>query len=227
MNVRKEKLMLDHFHQANQAPSGAGTMQGWGKTYDWITAFLFGGYRREQDIRQGAVHLAQVKPGSRILDVGCGTGTLTLAAARAAGSDGKVWGIDVAEDMLQAARQKAANAGLPVHFQNASITELPFADGQMDIVLSSLMIHHLVDEDTRRKGLAEVKRVLRPGGILMITEFKPPKNGLLKLLVRLVLGNSMLRFDNQRLIQILEETGYRVEVPPSRSRLITYIRAAA
>ncbi len=219
--------MLGHFHQTNKTSKGNGSMQGWGNTYDRITALLLGGTRREQELRQETIRLAQIKPGSRVLEVGCGTGTLAIAAACASGSTGAVWGIDVANDMLAIAQKKADQAGVQVHFQEASITRLPFSDGQMDTVISSLMIHHLMDDDTRRKGLAEVKRVLRPGGVLMIAEFKPPQKGLSKFLTRLILGNGMLRFDNQRLIQILKESGFQAEVLPAASRFIIHIRAKA
>ncbi len=216
--------MLNHLHHSNQTTS-SGSLQGWRNIYDPITAFFFGG--REQSFRAETIRLAQIQPGSRVLDIGCGTGTLTIAAARAAGPNGRVWGIDIAPDLVDLARQKAARAGLTAQFQVGSITNLPFEDGQLDVVLSSLMLHHLPDDQTRRAGLAEVRRVLRPGGTLLIAEFNPPQKGLLKPLLQMLLGSRMMRLDNQRLVGILEELGCRVEVLPARSGFITHIRAIA
>src|SRR5512136_2430163 len=80
---------------------------------------------REQALRQMTVNLAQVKPGDCVLEVGCGTGTLTLAAKRQAGPSGKVFGIDVIPGMVAASQRKAAQANLEVSFQPGSIDDIP------------------------------------------------------------------------------------------------------
>lgn len=133
----------------------------WARFYDLATWLLTFG--REPGIRRMTIELAGIKAGERVLDVGCGTGTLTMAARRQAGPTGEVHGIDPSEEMIGVARQKAAKAGVDAQFRTAVIEKLPFPDGHFDLVLSSLMLHHL-PADVKRAGFAEVNRVLKPGG---------------------------------------------------------------
>jgi demethylmenaquinone methyltransferase/2-methoxy-6-polyprenyl-1,4-benzoquinol methylase/phosphoethanolamine N-methyltransferase len=119
-------------------------------------------FGRAPAIRRKTVELAGIREGELVLDVGCGTGTLTVAAKRVAGAGG-VDGIDASPEMIEVAREKAAKKGLEVDFQVGLIEQLPFGDDHFDVVLSSLMLHHLPD-DLKRKGFAEVYRVLKPGG---------------------------------------------------------------
>ncbi len=136
--------------------------------YD-LFAFLVS-FGREKRLRQRTVELAGVAAGQSVLDVGCGTGTLTLAAKAAAGSAGRVAGIDPSPEMIEAARRKAARARSDVEFRVGVVEALPFEDAAFDVVLSSLMLHHLPD-DVKRKGLAEIARVLKPGGRFFAVDF--------------------------------------------------------
>ena len=78
-----------------------------------------------------------------MLDVGCGTGSLTIAAKKRAGPASKVSGIDPSSEMIAKAQKKAKREGVDISFQNSVIEGLPFSDGHFDVVLSSLMLHHL------------------------------------------------------------------------------------
>jgi ubiquinone/menaquinone biosynthesis C-methylase UbiE len=113
---------------------------------------------RERTLRETTVSLAQVKPGDRVLEVGCGTGTLTLAAKRQAGPSGKVYGIDIIPGMIEASQRKAAQAKEDVTFQLGSIEDIPFPANQFDAVMCSFMIFHM-SEMVRGKGIAEIYRV--------------------------------------------------------------------
>jgi ubiquinone/menaquinone biosynthesis C-methylase UbiE len=115
------------------------------------------------------VSLAQVNPGDSVLEVGCGTGTLTLAAKRQAGPSGKVFGIDVISGMIEVSQRKAAQANEEVTFQLGSIDNIPFADNLFDVVMCSFMIFHM-SEATRRKGIAEIYRILKPKGRLLVLD---------------------------------------------------------
>jgi SAM-dependent methyltransferase len=106
-----------------------------------------------------------------VLDVGCGTGMLAIEVQRRVGSAGRVVGIDPASDQIARARAKAARRHLPVEFQIGVIEQLAFPDQTFDVVLSTLMMHHL-PASLKRQGLAEIARVLKPGGRLVITDFK-------------------------------------------------------
>jgi SAM-dependent methyltransferase len=138
------------------------------RLYDWLAAaYTFG---REARMRERTLDVAGIVAGEAVLDVGCGTGTLALAAGRRVGASGSVNGIDASEEMIDRARAKSARRGQPVTFGVAAAQALPFADATFDVVLCSLAVHHL-PEDARAGALAEMRRVLKPEGRALIVEF--------------------------------------------------------
>jgi SAM-dependent methyltransferase len=96
---------------------------------------------RERAFREQILSFANLKIGEAVLDVGCGTGSLAIAAKRHVGPTGTVHGIDASPEMLARAVKKAAKTGREVVFKNGAAQALPFADGQFDAVLSTLMLH--------------------------------------------------------------------------------------
>jgi ubiquinone/menaquinone biosynthesis C-methylase UbiE len=129
---------------------------------------LFRGQGRR--LRKRTITLARLQPGDIVLDVGCGTGTLALDVARRVGDAGHVYGIDPAEEQIARARAKAARRRSPVEFRTGVIEQIPFPDATFDVVFSTLMMHHL-PASLKRQGLAEIERVLKPGGRLVIADF--------------------------------------------------------
>ncbi|MBA2396178.1 MAG: methyltransferase domain-containing protein [Ktedonobacteraceae bacterium] len=137
---------------------------------EWfLDLFLFRSQLR--DLRQRTADLAHIEPGEQVLDVGCGTGTLALAVARRVGRTGRVAGIDPGIEQIARARLKADRRNLPIEFQIGVIEQLPFPDQTFDVVFSTLMMHHL-PASLKRQGLAEIARVLKPEGRLVIADFK-------------------------------------------------------
>ncbi len=134
--------------------------------------FLFRGQLRE--LRQRTTDLAQLQPGDAVLDVGCGTGTLAMAVARHVDRTGRIAGVDPGTQQIARARAKAARRHLPIDFQIGVIEQLPFPDHSFDVVFSTLMMHHL-PAPLKRQGLAEIARVLKPGGRLVIADFTHKK----------------------------------------------------
>src|SRR5262249_26286910 len=98
------------------------------------------------------------------------TGTLAIAAKGRVGPSGSVHGIDASEEMIGRARAKSSRRGRPVTFQVATAQSLPFPDATFDVVLCSLALHHLTD-DARAAAIAEMRRVVKAGGRVMIVEF--------------------------------------------------------
>jgi ubiquinone/menaquinone biosynthesis C-methylase UbiE len=132
--------------------------------YDPLTR-LMGGER----ILRRLLDQASIKPNHRVLDVGCGTGTLAVLIKRKH-PDVDVVGLDPDPKALARARTKARRAGVSLRFEEGFGDALPFADASFDRVFSSMMFHHL-PHDVKRKMLAEVRRVLKPGGRLEFVDF--------------------------------------------------------
>lgn len=144
-----------------EAPATSGKVLHRARAYDALAWVLTLG--RERRFRDRLVDLAHLEPGDSVLDVGCGTGALAIAARDRVGSGNQVCGVDPSPEMVVRARAKGAKAGADVRFETATVEALPFADATFDAVLSTLMLHHL-SEEGRRQGIGEITRVLKPGG---------------------------------------------------------------
>jgi len=131
---------------------------------------------RERGYREKILDLARLKSGESILDIGCGTGTLAIAAKRRVGQAGSVTGVDASPEMLARAETKAQKAGAEVAFKKGIVEMLPFPDGQFDAVLSTVMLHHL-GRKARQQCAREVRRVLKPGGRVLAVDFARPAEG--------------------------------------------------
>jgi ubiquinone/menaquinone biosynthesis C-methylase UbiE len=125
--------------------------------------------------RRQIVNEASLKPGESVLDCGCGTGTLAVIAKRQVGAEGTVRGIDLSPDQLAIAKKKAQTQNLDITFHEGSIDELPFPDSSFDAIFSTLMIHH-VPPKVKTGAFREMRRVLKPGGRIVIADFGPPKH---------------------------------------------------
>jgi demethylmenaquinone methyltransferase/2-methoxy-6-polyprenyl-1,4-benzoquinol methylase/phosphoethanolamine N-methyltransferase len=159
------------------APATKGIRIRWPRWYDALNRVHFLG--REDQFRQRTVELAGIKTGQTVLDVGCGTGNLTMAAKSLAGTNGQVHGNDAAPEMIREAERKAAARQLDIRYQVALIEQIPYPDHTFDVVLSSLMLHHL-PRDLKRKGISEIARVLKSGCRLFAVDVDPPFMGNLR-----------------------------------------------
>jgi len=133
-------------------------------------------------------------PGERLLDVGCGTATLSIALARRF-PEARVVGLDADGAALGIARAKAADARVRLEFEQAFADRMPFPSGSFDTAVSSLFFHHLT-RDVKAAALAEIFRVLRPGGALHVADWGRPTNLALRagfLLVQALDGRETTR----------------------------------
>jgi len=121
---------------------------------------------REAAFRDRQLDLARVTSGESVLDVGCGTGTLALAAARRAAS---VHGLDPSAALLARARKKARRARLDVMFELGTGESLPYPNESFDVVLSSFVLHHL-SHDALRDSARELRRVAKATGRVFIVD---------------------------------------------------------
>jgi SAM-dependent methyltransferase len=171
--------------------------------YDrFVDAFFLG--RRPAVFRKLA-RLSGAAPGSRALDVGCGTGYLTSMLAAAVTPGGSATGVDASAAMVAEARQFRSSPGCK--YTVGAAERLAFEDGQFDVVTSSLMLHHLPTE-LRVPALREMRRVLRPGGRLLIAEFRPPRTGPGRRVVGAITGPAMKEDQRPLLPGLFREAGF-------------------
>lgn len=197
---------------------GGGGLVSQPRRYEISSAIVFGGRRRR--IYDGLVELSGAAAGDRVLDVGCGPGYLTRRVARVVGADGRVEGIDPAAEVIAYARRTApSNATFTV----AAAEDLPHANDSFDVVVSSLALHH-VDADQRATALAEMRRVLRSDGTLLIAEIRPPRSRLGRKL-RAGHGAGAGRDLADQLPDLLADAGFRVTGRGDAKHLIGYVRA--
>lgn len=170
--------------------------------YDPFTK-LFG----VDSLRRALLEQASLQPAYRVLDVGCGTGTLALLIKKEHPAV-TVIGIDPDPKALARAERKAERAEVSVHFERGFADALPFSDATFDRVFSSLMFHHL---GTNEKGesLREIRRVLRPGGRLEFLDLASPNAHAHGFLSRLIHSHQQMK-DNvdERIVELMQAAGF-------------------
>lgn len=170
--------------------------------YDPLTKLL--GAER---VRARLLDAANVQPGERVLDLGCGTGALSLALKQRR-PDAEVSGLDPDPKALALARRKSQAAGVEIAWREGYAGRAPFPAHGFDHVVSSLMIHHL-RSDQKREAFRDVLRLLRPGGVFHLLDFGPPKSALERALTAAFLHGDRLRDNLQgRLPEWLREAGF-------------------
>lgn len=144
---------------------------------------------RDRAFKERLIRQAGVREGYRVLDVGCGTGTLTALVCELHPAC-RTAGVDRDRGVLRIARRKMTAGGLPARLSIAAAEALPFPDARFDRVLASLFFHHLV-RGGKELALREARRVLRPGGELHVADWGKPASPLMRaafLAVRLLDG---------------------------------------
>ena len=179
----------------------------------YVPAFGLHGLTRYYDsfaklvnpLRQRLLQQAYVQPGQRVLDLGCGTGLLTLMIKRSV-PEAQVTGLDADEEVLKIAREKSR--GADIQWDQAFAFDMPYPDQSFDAVVSSFVTHHLTSADKLR-AFREVHRVLRPDGCFHILDFGQPFN-LLTRFQASVMKNFEITADNfaGRIPLILGEAGF-------------------
>ncbi len=215
--------MTHHSHTIEQPVQTEGRLIRWAPYYDLAVSITTLG--QAWRLRKMTVDHALLKPGDSVLDVGCGTGAVTLLAKTRSGKDGKVYGIDPSPEMIAVARKKATRKRLEIDFRVGVIESLPFPDASVDVVTSSLMMHHL-PEDLKVRGLAEIYRVLKPGGRLLIADFMRPTGSFLNHLFIAFTRHHELKSGVEDLQRPLKDAGFsRIAVLEKQILIIGFVRA--
>lgn len=137
----------------------------------FIGRFLDSNFRRRMQPPDKVIQRSGIKEGMRVLEVGCGSGAFTTFIARAVGEKRKVYALDIEEKMLEQLKNKLLkpeNKDIKnIELVHKSAYELPFDDNSLDLVCMITVLQEIPD---RNRALKEIKRVLKPGGILAVTE---------------------------------------------------------
>jgi precorrin-6B methylase 2 len=158
---------------AGLSHQGHGSLLHWPRLFDWMVRVQTLG--REAKLRQWTLDLADLRAGGVVLDVGCGTGTLLLAAAEGVGPSGVFHGIEPSAEMRAHARHKADARGVSLQVVEGSADALPYAPASIDTVFCTLALHHLPGP-MQEVAIREMRRVLRPGGRAVIVDWQRPKS---------------------------------------------------
>ena len=156
-------------------------------SFRWLTPLydpLLKWIMREETFKRRLTSQTNIQPGMTVLDLGCGTGTLTLMIKRAH-PNAHVTGLDGDSQVLDIARDKSR--GVNIQWDEGLASSLPYPDSVFDRVVTSLVIHHLVTDD-KRLAFKEIYRVLKPHGELHLVDFGPPHSSLTRLIRKFMRG---------------------------------------
>ncbi len=193
--------------------------------YDLITRLM-----GADQARRALLDRAQIRSGHRVLDVGCGTGSLLIQLKRLY-PDTDVAGLDPDPKALARARRKAASAAVSIRLDQGFGDELPYAEASFDRVLSSLMFHH-IPADEKGKTVRAIRRVLKPDGEFHMLDFEGSEKGTDGFLGRLLHSSDRLKGNSEsRVLSVMTEAGFTDPRKVGRRAMlfghIAYYRATA
>jgi ubiquinone/menaquinone biosynthesis C-methylase UbiE len=177
---------------------------GRGRRYDLLSTLFFLGRRRDVFARLAA--LSGARPGDQVLDVGCGTGYFTRLLAEAVAPCGTAVGVDPSPEVIVRARRSTGLTNCT--FVEGIAEALDAEDQSYDVVVSSLMLHHL-PETLRPQAIREMSRVLRPGGRVLVADFRPPTTRIGRLLLKGHVISPAMRTNPVHLLEpMVREAGF-------------------
>ena len=179
-------------------------------SFHWLTPLydpLLKWGMREETFKRRLIERAGIRSGQQVLDLGCGTGTLTLMLKQAI-PGANVTGLDGDPEVLSIARSKSEQTHADITWDEGLAYKLPYPDQSFDVVLSSLVVHHLTSEN-KVHAFREVRRVLQPAGGFHIVDFGRPFSPLTRLQAA-VMKNLEQAADNfsGRIAPMLQEAGF-------------------
>lgn len=191
--------------------------------YNFTVTLFFGG--RRGAVNRRLANACDIRPGERILDVGSGPGKFARVLAARTGPDGQVTGVDPSAPMIDHARRGAPGN---CRFLNAPAQDLTLPDDGVDLVTCTFVMHH-IPEDRRATALAQMHRVLRPGGRLLIADLYPTGR-LVPVVIRMAMrGDPFAELDVATHADTLGTLGFtrlRYGVAGPWSRYLTAVKPA-
>lgn len=157
----------------------------------------------DETLKDIIIQKTNIKTGNTVLDIGCGTGFLTLGLAKAVGKNGKVIGIDISEEMMKKAEENLFRAGVSnIEFKVGDAENIPLEDNSMDTVVGNMVLHHCPNPENAVKEMA---RVLKPNGRLVLADMEEHKEGWLKD----EMADLWLGFNLQKIKEMFQTAGLR------------------
>ena len=176
-NYNKHITENDEFHVKNRGR----VIDSWANIYDIVNYFVFMIFGGGNNLRNEIAGMAKLKEAKSVLDVGCGTGNLSLEIVKRLPSGGRVIGVDAGEKMVTLAKNKLHNAQSPIQFLRVSAGSISFKDEVFDCVFNVFLLHHLPME-LKIAAFNEMYRVLKKGGELVTVDVDKPSTLLGKLI---------------------------------------------
>ncbi len=188
------------------------------RLYDGVLRFTM----RDEQFKSELVRQVDPRPGHRILDLGCGTATLSLLLKQACPAAAVV-GLDGDREVLELARRKAQSAGVELELFHGLATEPPFEPGSFDRIVSSLLFHHLSTQ-AKAVALASARRLLAPDGELHVADWGRPHDVAMRVAflgVQLLDGFETTRDNVEgRLGELMREAGFSSVIQTGRQRTL-------
>src|SRR5262245_43527823 len=189
--------------------------------YDPLVKLLGG-----ESARRVLVEQADLRPGHRVLEIGCGTGSLLTRISRAQPAL-ELTGLDPDPKALERAKVKADAASAPIRLDRGFSDALPYPDASFDRVFSCFMFHHLDGADEKLRTLREVRRVLKPGGQLHLLDFAQPEAHGASVLARWLHSNHRLEDNTDARVQgFMNDAGLMAPTIIRRAKMFVVFRVA-
>ena len=221
-NYNKHITENDEFHVKNRGR----VIDSWANIYDIVNYFVFMIFGGGNNLRNEIAGMAKLREAKSVLDVGCGTGNLSLEIVKRLPSGGRVIGVDAGEKMVTLAKNKLHNAQSPIQFLRVSAGSISFKDEVFDCVFNVFLLHHLPME-LKIAAFNEMYRVLKKGGELVTVDVDKPSTLLGKLIGLSRYHVKEIR-DNMKvpLELLLTEAGFKnIKVLKKKWGIFSYIRA--
>jgi demethylmenaquinone methyltransferase/2-methoxy-6-polyprenyl-1,4-benzoquinol methylase len=164
--MSKTHFGFQTINEQEKAQKVAGVFHSVAGNYDLMNDLMSGGLHRVW--KAFTIAQAKVRPGSKVLDIAGGTGDLSMAFAKQAGSEGEVWHTDINESMLRVGRDRLLDKGVMTPVLLCDAEKIPFPDNYFDVVSVAFGLRNMTRKEA---ALAEMRRVLKPGGRLLVLEF--------------------------------------------------------